>query len=77
MRAKGPTAAGKSAILLATLGEMTLVNEGKVYLPKNPTQIDEFGLSNSISYCAQTPCKPQVILTMKIHRRSLTADSCL
>ena len=53
----GPTASGKSALLLALLGELTLVPGGRLFLPKDPASVDENGLSNSISYCAQTPCK--------------------
>ncbi|KDQ16443.1 hypothetical protein BOTBODRAFT_186497 [Botryobasidium botryosum FD-172 SS1] len=52
----GPTGSGKTAILLALLGEMTPSTEATVvHLPKNTTQVDEHGLMNSISYCAQTP----------------------
>lgn len=54
----GGTASGKTALLMALLGEMTLLpsSNSKVHLPKNPTQVDATtGLSNSISYCAQTP----------------------
>ncbi|CAG8710862.1 16598_t:CDS:2, partial [Acaulospora colombiana] len=56
----GPTASGKSALLLALLGEMTAVEDGSVkpeiFLPKNPTQLEEeSGLRNSIAYCSQSP----------------------
>ncbi|PVF92969.1 hypothetical protein CPB86DRAFT_743436 [Serendipita vermifera] len=56
----GPTASGKSALLLALLGEMTTVEDGlvkpEIFLPKNPTQLEEeSGLRNSIAYCAQSP----------------------
>ncbi|KAF8337342.1 multidrug resistance-associated ABC transporter [Cantharellus anzutake] len=51
----GPTASGKSALLFALLGEMTMLPEGQRLLPKDPSSVDEFGLTNSISYCAQTP----------------------
>uniref|UniRef100_D8Q0Y8 Multidrug resistance-associated ABC transporter n=1 Tax=Schizophyllum commune (strain H4-8 / FGSC 9210) TaxID=578458 RepID=D8Q0Y8_SCHCM len=50
----GPTASGKTALLLAVLGEMTLVN-GRLLLEKNPQRIDEHGMAHSISYAAQTP----------------------
>ncbi|KAG8815537.1 hypothetical protein FRC18_001456 [Serendipita sp. 400] len=56
----GPTAAGKSALLMALLGEMTPVEEGNkkshIYLPKHIAQIEEqSGLRNCIAYCAQSP----------------------
>lgn len=56
----GPTASGKSALLMALLGEMTPVEQGASkpvnFLPKHPTQLDqETGLRNSVAYCAQTP----------------------
>ncbi|KAL1762723.1 hypothetical protein FB107DRAFT_198344 [Schizophyllum commune] len=50
----GPTASGKTALLLAVLGEMTLVN-GRLLLKKNPQRVDEHGMAHSISYAAQTP----------------------
>ncbi|CCA77686.1 related to multidrug resistance protein, partial [Serendipita indica DSM 11827] len=56
----GPTASGKSALLMALLGEMTPVEQGASkpvnFLPKHPTQLDQgTGLRNSVAYCAQTP----------------------
>ncbi|KAG8908992.1 hypothetical protein FRB99_000095 [Tulasnella sp. 403] len=55
----GPTASGKSALLMALLGEMTpldSVSPSPIRLPKNPYQVDpSTGLRNAISYCAQTP----------------------
>ncbi|KAG8947771.1 hypothetical protein FRC03_000927 [Tulasnella sp. 419] len=58
----GPSSSGKSALLMALLGEMTLQPSppsdpmSKVYLPKDPTQIDpSTNLRNCISYCAQSP----------------------
>jgi ABC-type multidrug transport system fused ATPase/permease subunit len=58
----GPTASGKSALLLALLGEMTMLEDTTVdplsviRLPKNPQQLDrKSGLYNAMSYCAQTP----------------------
>ncbi|KAG8974080.1 hypothetical protein FRC05_007828 [Tulasnella sp. 425] len=57
----GPTASGKSALLMAILGEMTPLSlpadsSSSVHLPKNPSQLEpSTGLYNCISYCAQTP----------------------
>lgn len=51
----GPTGAGKTAVLIALLGEMDLI-EGESYLPKYPSQLDPAtGLRNSCAYAAQTP----------------------
>ncbi|KAF8594789.1 hypothetical protein BDV93DRAFT_501773 [Ceratobasidium sp. AG-I] len=51
----GPTGSGKSSLLSALLGEMDCL-EGDVYLPKEPTQLNEkTGLPMKISYCAQQP----------------------
>ena len=51
----GATGAGKSAILVALLGEMELV-EGKGFLPKDTMRVDpKTGLRNSVAYAAQTP----------------------
>jgi ABC-type transport system involved in cytochrome bd biosynthesis fused ATPase/permease subunit len=50
----GPTGSGKTAILTALLGEMEQL-EGKGFLPKHPTVVDEQGLRNSVAYAAQTP----------------------
>ncbi|KAJ1301639.1 hypothetical protein OPQ81_008884 [Rhizoctonia solani] len=51
----GPTGSGKSSLLAALLGEMDCV-EGQVYLPKEPTRLNEkTGLPTTISYCAQQP----------------------
>lgn len=42
-------------VLAALLGEMDRL-EGEVYLPKEPTRLDEkTGLPMKISYCAQQP----------------------
>lgn len=59
----GPTASGKTALLLALLGEMTMLesnrspgNQPRIILPKNlvgPT--DEYGLRACVSYAAQSP----------------------
>ena len=37
---------------MALLGEMTLL-DGRVILAKDPSQVDEFGLMQAISYAAQ------------------------
>lgn len=52
----GPTGSGKTAMLLALLGEMDCV-QGKVRLPKFRSQIvdAETGLRNSVAYCSQSP----------------------
>ncbi|KAF9039893.1 multidrug resistance-associated ABC transporter [Panaeolus papilionaceus] len=50
----GPTASGKTALLLAMLGEMTLLS-GRIIMKKNTRLVDEHGLMHSISYAAQTP----------------------
>lgn len=50
----GPTGSGKTAILTALLGEMELL-EGKSYLPKHTTMVNDQGLRNSVAYAAQTP----------------------
>ncbi|KAG8738112.1 hypothetical protein FRC10_007279 [Ceratobasidium sp. 414] len=51
----GPTGSGKSSLLAALLGEMDRL-EGEVYLPKEPTRLNEkTGLPMTISYCAQQP----------------------
>jgi len=53
----GPTGSGKTSLLLALLGEMTLL-EGSVYLPGEGSREDlarnsETGLTESVAYCAQ------------------------
>ncbi|KAG8685634.1 hypothetical protein FRC08_012996, partial [Ceratobasidium sp. 394] len=51
----GPTGCGKSSLLAAILGEMDCL-EGEVYLPKEPTRVnDTTGLRMGVSYCAQQP----------------------
>ncbi|QRW04429.1 ABC transporter [Ceratobasidium sp. AG-Ba] len=51
----GPTGSGKSSLLSALLGEMDRVT-GEVYIPKEPTRVNEkTGLQIAISYCAQQP----------------------
>ena len=59
----GPTASGKTALLLAQLGEMTMVepttsssNPPHILLPKHSLgTTDEYGLRACISYAAQSP----------------------
>jgi ABC-type transport system involved in cytochrome bd biosynthesis fused ATPase/permease subunit len=65
----GPTASGKTALLMALMGEMTAVFDGqptvanipsedgpKIFLPKRPSQYDvTTGLKNHVSYAAQAP----------------------
>ena len=53
----GPTGSGKTSLLMALLGEMTLV-EGSVYLPGGQSREvlranPETGLTESVAYCAQ------------------------
>ncbi|OWZ59696.1 ATP-binding cassette transporter [Cryptococcus neoformans c45] len=62
----GPTGSGKTALLVALLGEMELLN-GRSYLPKNSTQVDfSSGLRNSIAYAAQTPWLQQTSIKNNI-----------
>ena len=65
----GPTASGKTALLMALMGEMTAISDGqqtvanasgedgpKIFLPKHPSQYDvTTGLKNYLSYAAQAP----------------------
>ncbi|KAL9000019.1 MAG: hypothetical protein Q9169_001264 [Polycauliona sp. 2 TL-2023] len=53
----GPTGSGKTSLLMALLGEMTLF-QGRVYLPGSHTSQELFedqqtGLTESVAYCAQ------------------------
>jgi ABC-type multidrug transport system fused ATPase/permease subunit len=54
----GPTGSGKTSLLMALLGEMTLI-EGKVFLPGGGFSREDIkpdpmtGLTNSVAYCAQ------------------------
>ncbi|KAL0952989.1 hypothetical protein HGRIS_007200 [Hohenbuehelia grisea] len=50
----GPTASGKTALLMAILGEMTLI-KGRIIMSKNTSKVDEHGLMHAISYAAQAP----------------------
>jgi ABC-type multidrug transport system fused ATPase/permease subunit len=53
----GPTGSGKTSLLMALLGEMTLI-KGQVFLPggysREDVKVDpETGLTESVAYCAQ------------------------
>ncbi|TFK50258.1 P-loop containing nucleoside triphosphate hydrolase protein [Heliocybe sulcata] len=50
----GPTACGKTALLMALLGEMTILS-GRISLPKDTSKIDSDGLVHAISYASQSP----------------------
>ncbi|KAI0275322.1 multidrug resistance-associated ABC transporter [Gloeopeniophorella convolvens] len=50
----GPTASGKTALLMALLGEMTTLG-GKIIMSKRTSLVDEYGLTHSIAYAAQSP----------------------
>ncbi|KAL1887351.1 Transporter of the ATP-binding cassette (ABC) [Ceratocystis pirilliformis] len=55
----GPTGAGKSSLLMALLGEMTII-KGCVYCPGGRSREDvrvdpETGLANTLAYAAQSP----------------------
>ncbi|KAF4588529.1 hypothetical protein EYR40_010081 [Pleurotus pulmonarius] len=50
----GPTASGKTALLMTLLGEMTVL-KGKIVMSKNLSKVDQHGLANGISYAAQMP----------------------
>jgi ABC-type transport system involved in cytochrome bd biosynthesis fused ATPase/permease subunit len=80
----GPTGSGKTACLTALLGEMELL-EGRSFLPKNPTDVDEStGLRNSVAYAAQTPwlqqqsIKDNILFGEKFDeaRYEATLDAC-
>ncbi|KAF8963320.1 multidrug resistance-associated ABC transporter [Flammula alnicola] len=49
----GPTASGKTALLMAVLGELTLLS-GRIIMSKEPSRIEN-GLMRCISYAAQSP----------------------
>ncbi|KAJ7695669.1 hypothetical protein B0H17DRAFT_1158809 [Mycena rosella] len=51
----GPTASGKTALLMALMGEMTLLPGGRIILSKNASSIDEWGNMHTIGYAAQSP----------------------
>ncbi|KAJ7025345.1 multidrug resistance-associated ABC transporter [Mycena alexandri] len=51
----GPTASGKTALLMAVLGELTLLPGGRIILSKNTSNIDEYRNMHTISFAAQTP----------------------
>lgn len=80
----GPTGSGKTAILVALLGEMELL-EGLSWLPKDVTSVDrELKLRNSIAYAAQTPWLQQQSIKDNIlfgeeldeSRYEATLDAC-
>ncbi|KAJ7123089.1 multidrug resistance-associated ABC transporter [Mycena epipterygia] len=50
----GPTASGKTALLLALMGEMTLLPGERIIMSKTPT-VDEFGNTHGIAYASQSP----------------------
>jgi len=53
----GATASGKTALLMALLGEMTPSpsSQAQIHLPKLPySALDEYGLRSTVSYAAQT-----------------------
>ncbi|GAW07489.1 multidrug resistance-associated ABC transporter [Lentinula edodes] len=50
----GPTASGKTALLMAVLGEMTLL-DGRILMCKDTSTIDANGNMLAISYAAQSP----------------------
>ena len=55
----GPTGSGKTSVLMALLGEMTLM-EGRVYCPGGRSREDvrvdpETGLADTVAYAAQSP----------------------
>ncbi|KAF8626899.1 hypothetical protein AX15_004637 [Amanita polypyramis BW_CC] len=49
----GPTASGKTALLMSLLGEMT-IESGRLIMSKNLNKVDKHGMMNAISYAAQT-----------------------
>ncbi|KAH7104662.1 multidrug resistance-associated ABC transporter [Auriculariales sp. MPI-PUGE-AT-0066] len=51
----GPTASGKTALLLALLGEMQADKETRIHLPKDLKQPDADGFFNAVSYAGQRP----------------------
>ncbi|KAJ7121096.1 multidrug resistance-associated ABC transporter [Mycena epipterygia] len=50
----GPTASGKTALLMALLGEMTMLRGGRIIMAKDDS-VDEDGNIRGIAYAAQTP----------------------
>ncbi|KAI0030296.1 hypothetical protein K488DRAFT_87904 [Vararia minispora EC-137] len=50
----GPTASGKTALLMALLGEMMTL-DGRIVMRKDPSRVYPNGLTHTISYAAQTP----------------------
>ncbi|KAJ7187807.1 hypothetical protein C8R46DRAFT_876839 [Mycena filopes] len=50
----GPTASGKTALLMALMGELTLLPGGRIIMSKN-NNVDEHGNTHGIAYAAQSP----------------------
>ncbi|KAJ7619721.1 P-loop containing nucleoside triphosphate hydrolase protein [Roridomyces roridus] len=51
----GPTASGKTALLMALMGEMTLLPTGGRLVMTKDDSLDEHGNTRGIAYAAQTP----------------------
>jgi ABC-type multidrug transport system fused ATPase/permease subunit len=51
----GPTASGKTALLLALLGEMQADDATRVILPKDNSHLGPDGFYNTVSFAAQRP----------------------
>ncbi|KAJ6610650.1 hypothetical protein B0H10DRAFT_2224811 [Mycena sp. CBHHK59/15] len=52
----GPTASGKTALLMALLGEMTMLpGGGRIVMEKDLARVDAHGHMHGISYAAQAP----------------------
>ncbi|KAJ6452790.1 hypothetical protein C8R45DRAFT_1223373 [Mycena sanguinolenta] len=51
----GPTASGKTALLMAALGEMISLPGGRLIMAKNTSKVDAHGNMHAISYAAQMP----------------------
>ncbi|KAF7331551.1 ATP-dependent bile acid permease [Mycena kentingensis (nom. inval.)] len=51
----GPTASGKTALLMALMGEMTLLPTGGRIIMGKDTSVDENGYTHGIAYAAQSP----------------------
>ncbi|KAI0772966.1 multidrug resistance-associated ABC transporter [Trametes elegans] len=50
----GPTASGKTALLMALLGELTTL-AGRIVMAKDSSRVDEHGLTHTLAYAAQSP----------------------
>ena len=52
----GATASGKTALLMALLGEMTVTADSTItHLPKDGMRVDVWGLRNAVSFAARSP----------------------